>query len=94
MTRNFTNEPRPWVVGNGAVDEPAILDDFGASLEAAATRCYRAADLLRVVRDDADRRRIETELRGFLRRTIGAVTVAYAVLGDELPGPLTDKETP
>lgn len=70
--------------GEGGIIEVEcnVLVEFGSALNVAGDCCVNAAFRLRNARTESERAAIRAELRGFLRRTIGAATLAFAVLDD------------
>lgn len=70
--------------------ECAVVAEYGAALAAAAERCLRYPDVMRMARSEVERDLIRAEWLGFVRRVIGANTIAIAALG-QVPGrPLTE----
>lgn len=67
--------------------EIQTVTEYGYALATAAERCLRYPEVLRMARSEDERNQIRAAHRGFLRRIIGANTLALAVLdGDSGPG--------
>jgi hypothetical protein len=59
-----------------------VVVEYGIALAAAAERCLRYPDRMREARSEDERAQVRSEHLGFVRRVIGANTIAIAVLGE------------